>query len=132
MGHNEEITSEAATAVSETTLRIRALNDAFRSTFIGGDVLFTAGVDALPEAIKSDIIAAVQAFTGFDEDNDPHSAEPSFARTGEHDCATLSVDGHEVMFKIDYYDRAKEYGSPDPSDAMVTHRVLTVLFPSEY
>lgn len=123
MGHNEEISSEAATTVSETTLRIRALNDAFRSTFIGGDVLFTTGVDALPEVIKSDIVAAVQAFTGFDENNDPW---------GEHDCATLTVDGHEVMFKIDYYDRAKEYGSPDPSDAMVTHRVLTVLFPSEY
>jgi hypothetical protein len=123
MGHNEEITSEAVATVSDTTLRIRALNDAFRSTFIGGDVLFTASVDALPEVIKSDIIAAVQAFTGFDEDNDPW---------GEHDCATLSVDGHEVMFKIDYFDHAKKYGSPDPSDAMVTHRVLTVLFPSEY
>ena len=120
MGHNEEITSETATAVSETTLRIRASNDAFRSTFVGGDVLFTAGVDALPESVKSDIIEAVQQYAGFDEDNDPW---------GEHDCATLSVDGHEVMFKIDYYDRAKEYGSPDPSDAMVTHRVLTVLFP---
>jgi hypothetical protein len=123
MGHNEEIISKAAMTVSETTLRIRALNDAFRSTFIGGDVLFTAGVDALPEVIKSAIVKAVQAFAGFDENNDPW---------GEHDCATLTVGGHEVMFKIDYYDRAKEYGSPDPSDAMVTHRVLTVLFPSEY
>ncbi len=123
MGHNEEITSEAAIAASEKALRIRALNDQFRSTFIGGDVVFTAGVDAMPEFIKSDIIAAVQAFDAFTEGNDPY---------GEHDCATLTVDGHEVMFKIDYYDTAREHGSPDPSDAAVTRRVLTVLFPSEY
>jgi Protein of unknown function (DUF3768) len=113
MGHNEEITSEAAVAASERALRIRALNDQFRSTFKGGDVLFTAGVDTLPEFIKSDIVGAVQAFTAFD-------------------CARLTVDEHEVMFKIDYYDTAREHGSPDPSDASVTRRVLTVLFPSEY
>lgn len=123
MGHNEEITREAAIAASEKALRIRALNDRFRSTFIGGDVVFTAGVDAMPEFIKSDIIAAVQAFDAFDENNDPW---------GEHDCSTLVVSGHEVMFKIDYYDTAREFRSSDPSDASVTRRVLTVLHPSDY
>ncbi len=122
MGHNQEITSEA-TSLSEPTLRIRALNDALRTTFRGGDVVMTAGVDALPEFIKADIVTAVQQFTAFTEDNDPW---------GEHDCATLTVDGHEVMFKIDYYDVAREHHSPDESDPSVTRRVLTLLFVHEY
>src|SRR5260370_30775147 len=36
-----------STTVS-TAERIRALNDAFRRTFVGGAVMITAGVDALP------------------------------------------------------------------------------------
>ena len=123
MGHNQEIISEAVTTVSERTLRIRALNDALRTTFRGGDVAMTAGVDALPEFIKADIVTAVQTFTAFTEDNDPW---------GEHDCATLTVDGHDVMFKVDYYDTALEHHSPDESDPSVTRRVLTLLLTHEY
>ena len=41
------------TATTESkTDRIRALNDAFRRTFVGGAVMITAGVEAMPLAAR--------------------------------------------------------------------------------
>jgi hypothetical protein len=34
----------------------------------------------------------------FDEDSDPH---------GEHDFGVVEIAGHEIMFKIAYYDRTE-------------------------
>ena len=62
-------------------------------------------------------------FDRFHPGNDPQ---------GEHDCGFVEVNGERVMFKIDYYDETKEYGSPDPADPAVTTRVLTVLLTDEY
>ena len=44
---------------------VRVLNDNFRSTFIGGRVVMTQGVDALPIATKARVILAVQSFNEF-------------------------------------------------------------------
>ena len=52
--------------------RIRDLNDAFRRTFVGGTVVITAGVEALPSDQRRSILAKVRAFDAFTEDNDPH------------------------------------------------------------
>lgn len=64
--------------------RIRVLNDLFRHTFMGGRVLLTTGVAALPLDTKARVILAVQQFKDFDEGNDPH---------GEHDFGSFEVDG---------------------------------------
>jgi hypothetical protein len=69
------------------------------------------------------LLRAVADFAAFGPDNDPH---------GEHDCAVLEHDGERLIWKIDYYDRALTYGSPDPADPAVTQRVLTVMLASEY
>src|SRR5437879_1069039 len=58
------------------TQRIRLLNDTFRTTFVGGKVMLTAGVDALPAEEKAMVLSKVRAFADFNGDNDPH---------GEHD-----------------------------------------------
>ena len=69
---------------SHSVARIRHLNDAFRRTFVGGAVVVTAGVEALPTAKRKAILAKVQGFDAFPEDNDPH---------GEHDFGVIEEGG---------------------------------------
>jgi hypothetical protein len=42
------------------------------------------------------------------------------------------VDGHTIMFKIDYFDQTMSMHSPDPADPTVTQRVITIMFAEEY
>jgi hypothetical protein len=102
---------------------IRALNDTFRSTFIGGRVLITEGVRALGQEFESACVEAVQTHRDFTGDNDPY---------GEHDFGSARIDGTKVFWKIDYYDRDCHYGSENPADPTETTRVLTIMLASEY
>ena len=103
--------------------RIRQLNDKLRTTMSGGLVHMTNGIAALGLATVNAIFKAVAAFTAFSPDNDPW---------GEHDCAVMEVEGHRIIWKIDYYDRSRTCHSPDAADPKVTVRVLTVMLSSEY
>lgn len=76
----------------EKTARIAQFNDAFRTTFLGGRVLVTAGVRALPLEVNAAVLQAVQAFDAFTPENDPH---------GEHDFGSFTVAGTRICFKID-------------------------------
>jgi hypothetical protein len=102
---------------------IRALNDAFRRTFVGGAVMITAGVEAMPLEQRRSLLQKVRAFDAFTDDNDPH---------GEHDFGAIDEGGVRCFWKIEYYDRATEMGSPDPADPSVTTRVLTIMLGDEY
>ena len=76
---------------------------------------------SLDEVVISDIFVAVQEFSNFTEDNDPH---------GEHDFGSFTVAGNKVFWKIDYYDQQLQYGaeSLDPD----CRRVLTIMLAEEY
>jgi hypothetical protein len=108
---------------AEHRRRIRLLNDNLRRHAVGGTVVVTQGLAALGAETKNAVLRAVATFDAFDPDNDPYE---------EHDFGALCVDGLSIFFKIDYYDPALEFHSPDPSDPSVTVRVLTVMLADEY
>ena len=105
------------------TQRIRELNDSFRRTFSGGQVMLTSGVDALPPDVKAKVLQAVRSFDAFDNSNDPHK---------EHDFGSFEVGGETYFFKVDYYSTDLQSGSEDPADPKVTTRVLTIMLAWEY
>src|SRR5436190_21999713 len=103
--------------------RIRVLNDNFRTTFVGGKVVMTTGVAALPIDVKAQAILKVQSFDDFNADNDPHH---------EHDFGSFELAGEKYFFKIDYYGLELSAGSEDPADPEKTTRVLTIMRADEY
>jgi Protein of unknown function (DUF3768) len=107
---------------------IARLNDEFRSTFIGGKVVITSGIQALDDDIKRLIFAAVMGFNAFNKDNDPH---------GERDFGSFKVSSSKksvvhIFWKIDYFDVNYEFGSENPADPTITRRVLTIMLAGEY
>lgn len=108
---------------SDKILRIRALNDAFRTTFRGGKVVTTASVASLPDVVVATALLRVASFDEFTADNDPH---------GEHDFGAFELCGRAFFWKIDYYDKALNFGSEDPSSPEKTTRVLTLMLAEDY
>lgn len=106
-----------------STEKIRALNDALRALTGQGRICVTRGIAALDVAEQAEIMRRVFTHTDFTPDNDPY---------GEHDFGSFEYAGKSIMWKIDYYDRACENGSPDPADEAVTTRILTVMLAEEY
>lgn len=107
------------------TARIAQLNDLARTAMgVASKLVQTIGISALPEADQSAIREAVEKFTAFTPDNDPH---------GEHDFGAFNHDGvGRIFWKIDYYDPRYEMHSEDPADPAKTRRVLTIMLAEEY
>ena len=108
---------------TDTTTKIRELNDQFRRTGEGGRIFLPPSVSALGVAFAHQALALVRRFDAFTEDNDPH---------GEHDFGSIDHKGEKLFWKIDYYDKACEFGSDDPADPAKTTRVLTIMLAEEY
>jgi predicted esterase len=116
-----------------TTDRIRHLNDEARKVLASNiayvaqkahnQLVITHGVGARGWDFIARALAAVRDFADFTPENDPH---------GEHDFAIFEIDGMQLNWKIDYYDRTLKYGSEDPSDPEKTRRVLTIMLAEEY
>ena len=85
--------------------------------------VIVAGVNALPVDTKARVLLAVQSFSNFTKDNDPHR---------EHDFGNFTVEGETYFFKVDYYALDMEAGSEDTADPNVTTRVLTIMRADEY
>jgi len=106
-------------------LKIRALNDHVRRSFLFGRVVMTSAVSALPDEAMQALFMEVQTFEEFTPDNDPH---------GEHDFGAIQFRGNTWFWKIDYFKRGSEctLGSDDPSNSDETERVLTIMRADEY
>jgi hypothetical protein len=90
---------------------------------MGGKVVITAGVHALPDTAKAAALVRVAAFKEFTKENDPH---------GEHDFGSFDLYGDKFFWKIEYYDEQGEDASEDPADPEKTLRVLTLMLAHEY
>jgi hypothetical protein len=106
---------------------IRELNDAMRAGGLTSPShnrwFLTPGVLALGPPTVEMIVEAIRTFSAFTADNDPY---------GEHDFGSIVVRNQPVFWKIDYYDRGLTEGSPDPANAELTCRVLTIMLSMEY
>jgi hypothetical protein len=109
--------------VDTRTERIRALNDELRQYLLGGLTVITPGVAALGQQAVERIVKTIAVYDDFCHANDPHE---------EHDLGSFEADGQTIFFKIDYFDKNLTYHSPDPSDARVTERVITIMLADEY
>lgn len=107
----------------ERRRRIRNLNDGLRRFARSGIIYMTAGVQALGDSGIAEALIAMRDVDAFTPDNDPYD---------EHDFGAFRSAGERMFWKIDYYDRDRRYGSPDPADPDVTTRVLTIMLASEY
>ena len=109
------------------TEKIRALNDNFRRNIFTnntlGEVCLTAGGAALIPWQQLQLLEEIATYEDFNEGNDPYQ---------EHDFGSVEYKGTDYFFKIDYYDNDLKYHSPDPANASLTHRVLTVMRADEY
>lgn len=110
-------------SLENTSQQIAKLNDTFRKTFSAGQVMVTAGVQALSPEQQQEVFQAVQAFNIFTEDNDPY---------GEHDFGAFPLHDERFNWKIDYYDPSMQRGSKNPADPQQTKRVLTIMLADEY
>jgi hypothetical protein len=109
--------------VDTRTERIRALNDELRQYLLGGLAVITPGVAALGQQAVERIVKTIAVYDDFCHANDPHE---------EHDFGSFQADGQTIFFKIDYFDKSLTYHSPDPSDASMTERVITIMLADEY
>lgn len=104
--------------------QIARLNDRLRrGDSSSGTVMITQGVQRLTGFDAGALATALANYSDFDPDNDPH---------GERDFGLLTLWGHDLLWKIDYYDKALEFGSEDPADTAVTLRVLAIMLSSEW
>jgi hypothetical protein len=115
--------SRRKTIMNTKTTRIQQLNDEFRQRLTGGIAVMTPGIAALGPTAVERIVTTVRVFDDFCHDNDPWH---------EHDFGAFDAEGEKIFFKLDYYSKDLRGHSPDPSDPVVTERVITLMLASEY
>ncbi|SNR70963.1 DUF3768 domain-containing protein [Paracoccus sediminis] len=88
-----------------------------------GSIILTPGIAAEGIAFVQEAVVACAVDRNFTESNDPWA---------DHSFGTLDVQGKRIWWKIDLYDADCSGGAENPADPAETHRVVTILFPSEY
>ena len=102
---------------------IKSLNDNFRKSFNGGNVLLTTGINAKRQEEIAEILNQVRCFNNFTKANDPYN---------EHDFGSFDYNGEKIYWKIDYYDKDYCYLSDYPINPVISNRGLTVMLADEY
>lgn len=129
----------AATADTDRTAEIAALNDAARAgSLVTSKTVFTraladilAGDDPDPGTRQLNLMIGQSALrrlineTLIDPSNDPY---------GERDFGVVEYEGHKIFWKVDVYsnDATFAWGSEAPWDAQQSFRVVTVMLASDW
>lgn len=112
---------------AKRTAIIRRLNDELRKNLPRTDssnrFVVTAKVARLTSGQFANLLSALRTFSDFRSSNDFH---------GEHDFGAIDFEQRQYFWKIKQYDRSMEYGSPDPTDSLVTIRMLTLMRADEF
>jgi hypothetical protein len=114
--------------MNEDALKIRHLNDRFRQgdKTVPGETVMTLGIDGLINqdiTLMTELFQAIKGYNSFTTDNDPHE---------EHDFGSFQFQDHTCFWKIDVYDWALKWASPDPTNPCLSKRVLTIMLAEEY
>jgi hypothetical protein len=99
-----------------STNRVRALNDAFRSTFTGGRIILAPELRSLDYNTRRTLLSEIRAYDAFEE-SDPHR---------DHEFGTVCAGGNRFNWLIIYYDETYERAAQNPADETTTRRVLSV------
>jgi len=119
---------------SDRIATIAHLNDTLRQNLTQpghNRVVMTIGIQELIGDVslfrnfhaQAELLRTIRDHDDFGPDVNPH---------GERDFGRIEFRSAALYWKIDYFDRALEFGSPDPADPSLTTRVLTILLTSEY
>lgn len=112
-----------AQQLDQRQARIRELNDRLRTKMEGGRWVITGGINGLGRERLGEVLEKIRSFNTFTRGTDPHD---------EHDFGAIELGDERIFWKIDYYDKQLEYGSPDPANPEVTARVITIMLSGEY
>lgn len=99
--------------------QVRAMNDAFRTTFLGGFIDPSDGVLALDRPARRELLSLVREYDDFDNGDD------------EHDAGIVQFDGEPYAWTILYFGPDMNCASIDPADAEETRRVLRIFKEAE-
>jgi hypothetical protein len=80
--------------------------------------MFRRAVAALGHEVQQEIIEALGRYDDRDADSDP---------VGEHEFRMITVQGRQILFTIDYFDRNLFRDPRATSDAKDVHRAVNVM-----
>lgn len=114
---------DAADCNAQQAAEIAKRNDALRRDRLGGHVVMTAAVAALPPDVHNGAVLVMRRFDAFSAENDPY---------GEHDFGAFDHGGQRFLFKIDTYADSTLTSGPEDPLAPSAVRVLTLMLASDY
>jgi hypothetical protein len=103
---------------AQRAVKIAELNDRLRKFGLDGKIHLTRAVASQPADVIVALFRALRDFDAFGPENDPY---------GEHDFGSVTIADETFFWKIDCFNLALEFASPDAADETVTCRVLTLM-----
>ena len=96
----------------------RKLNDALRTTLLGGELVMTPSVAGLAVAERRAILKALREYDDFTAENDPR---------GEHDSGSFELDMVRYIWRIEVQPASMVDNLSSPIGPDGTVRVLTIM-----